>query len=61
MNERDELYKGVKKLIKSGKPVRHGHVLEQIKSMSKPRNQKEIEREKSEARLAMLQGAYPKG
>jgi hypothetical protein len=49
------MYKGVMKLIRKKEPVEPGHTLEKIKKMSKPKNQKQVEEEKSEARLALLQ------
>lgn len=56
MQNASELYKGVMKLIKRKEPVTPGQTLEKVKAMSKPKNSKEIEKEKSEVRLAILQG-----
>ena len=52
-----DLYKGVMKLIRRKEPVEPGHTIEKVKAMSKPKNSKEIEKAKSEARLALLQGS----
>ena len=52
-----ELYRGVMKLIRRRDPVEPGHTLEKVKALSKPKNSKEIEKAKSEARLALLHGS----
>jgi hypothetical protein len=56
MQNETDMYRGVMKLIRGGHPVEPGHTLEKVKRMAKPKNQKQMEEEKSEARLALLQG-----
>jgi hypothetical protein len=43
------------KIIRRGDPVEPGHTIEKVKAVAKPKNSKEIEKIKSEARLALLQ------
>jgi hypothetical protein len=57
MQNASELYRGVMKLIRRRDPVEPGHTLEKVKALSKPKNSKEIEKAKSDARLALLQGS----